>query len=230
MNTKIIISIIALLVSLSAFSQSRNKDKEAKVKELSDILRKDWNAIKQGRTADKSLENLQQFQQQIKAIANKGSMATEAEIIWVLNPEYPQVKAAYFKDLSAAYKSGKITQKEVNQVYRKFYGVYKKTRSKAVKSMEAFRRSVEGMTGLQYERRQKTPYFRQSFSAAIKNIEKDLEENGMEPMTDEQKRELHSEFSAVQGDVKEADAATEAINILNEQFADCPGCITTKAQ
>lgn len=66
MNTKIIISIIALLVSLSAFSQSRNKDKEAKVKELSDILRKDWNAIKQGRTADKSLENLQQFQQQIK--------------------------------------------------------------------------------------------------------------------------------------------------------------------
>ena len=236
MKNRILMTSLALLISLSAFAQTTRGNKQRPRtdddlrRELNIMMRKASNDAKKGKIADESIEALQRFSEQIKAIANKGSAATEAELMWVLNPDYPNVRAAYFEDLKAEFKAGKITQSQVNQVYRKFYGVYRKTRSKAVKSMEGFRQTVEGMTGLRYEGRQKTPYFRQTFGSAVSSIEKDLDENGMAPMTDEQKQELYSEFSAVQKDVKEADAATEAIDVLNKQFADCPGCTTTKAQ
>lgn len=237
MRNKILAAAIAVLIGIPALAKTPQRNKkqysaedERKKQEVAKILGDAWSKVKKGETADKSLENLQNFQAKIREIANKGALATESEMMWVLNPEYPHVKEAYFKDLRADFKAGKITQSQVNQIYRKYYGVYKKTRTKAVKSMEAFRRTVEGMTGLQYERRQKKTYFQQPFGSALRSIEKDLEENGMEPMTKEQKKELFDEFSSTQNDVKEADAATEAIDILNEQFKDCPGCVNKSGQ
>ena len=118
---------LALLISLSAFAQTTRGNKQRPRtdddlrRELNIMMRKASNDAKKGKIADESIEALQRFSEQIKAIANKGSAATEAELMWVLNPDYPNVRAAYFEDLKAEFKAGKITQSQVNQVYRKFY-------------------------------------------------------------------------------------------------------------
>ena len=111
MKNRILMTSLALLISLSAFAQTTRGNKQRPRtdddlrRELNIMMRKASNDAKKGKIADESIEALQRFSEQIKAIANKGSAATEAELMWVLNPDYPNVRAAYFEDLKAEFKA-----------------------------------------------------------------------------------------------------------------------------